>query len=299
MADQFKHLRDIGMMRNPLPEDPVDRANVEHVLQHGYVVIENCFSKEEAEAAKAEIDRLSGSAPMIGRNSFEGFNTNRIYSLLNKTREFDKFAILPRVLALNDFFLDPGYNITSFHTIQINPGEKNQDMHHDDAFCHVPRPRLPLGAAIIIAFDDFTAENGATGVIPGSHTWGADRRGKYEETVPMVCPAGSVVYFIGTTWHCGGANNSSKPRKSATVQYCQPYIRPIENQILAVDPRKLKEIPPRIVEMMGYRIHRPFIGYADGLNPIKAVQRMVKWLQEPVDHSPPTFASTSHADSRL
>ncbi|KMU90035.1 hypothetical protein CIHG_07719 [Coccidioides immitis H538.4] len=150
MADQFKHLRNIGMMRNPLPEDPVDRANMEHVLQHGYVVIENCFSKEEAEAAKAEIDRLSGSAPMIGRNSFEGFNTNRIYSLLNKTRKFDKFAILPRVLALNDFFLDPGYNITSFHTIQINPGEKNQDMHHDDAFCHVPRPRLPLGAAIII-----------------------------------------------------------------------------------------------------------------------------------------------------
>lgn len=54
---------------------------------------------------------------------------------------------------------------------------------------------------------------------------------------------------------------SDKPRMSGTVQYCQPYIRPIENQILAVDPRRLDEIPPRIVSMMGYRTHAPFIGY--------------------------------------
>ncbi|KAL1954876.1 hypothetical protein VTO42DRAFT_465 [Malbranchea cinnamomea] len=277
----------------PLPSDPVDRANIEHVLKHGYVVLENCFSKEEAEAAKAEIDRLSGRAPFKGRNAFEGFNTNRIYSLLNKTRAFDKFAILPRVLALNDFFLDPGYMISSFHTIQINPGEKNQAMHHDDEFISMPRPRLPFGAAIILAFDEFTAENGATRVIPGSHIWGPERVARHEDALPMVCPQGSAVYFISTTWHCGGANNSASPRKSATVQYCQPYIRPIENQILAVDPRKLEEIPPRIVEMMGYRVHAPFIGYADGLNPRKAAQRMVEWLQKPVDHSPPTFATTS------
>lgn len=67
-----------------LPSDPVDRANVEHVLRHGYVVLENCFSKDEAEGAKAEIDRLSGGSPVKGRNAFEGYNTNRIYSLLNK-----------------------------------------------------------------------------------------------------------------------------------------------------------------------------------------------------------------------
>lgn len=84
MADQFENLRAIGMMRNPMPKDPVDRANVVKVLRDGYVVIENCFTKQEAEAAKAEIDRLSGSAPIAGRNAFEGLNTNRIYSLLNK-----------------------------------------------------------------------------------------------------------------------------------------------------------------------------------------------------------------------
>ena len=67
-------------------------------------------------------------------------------------------------------------------------------------------------------------ENGATRVIPGSHLWGAEKPRK-EQAIPMVCPAGSVVYFIGTTWHGGGPNTSTSSRMSATVQYCQPYVR--------------------------------------------------------------------------
>jgi hypothetical protein len=94
---------------------------------------------------------LSGRGPKKGRNSFEGFDTTRIYALLDKyvnaekrtkipkafinysnrrTRVFDKFCILPRVLALNEYFLDPGYMISAFHTIQINPGEKAQELHY-------------------------------------------------------------------------------------------------------------------------------------------------------------------------
>ena len=274
----------------PLPEDPFARADVEHVLEHGYVIIPDCFTKEEAKEARDEMDRLLGDAPLGGRNSFEGLNTNRIYSLLNKSRTFDKFAILPRVMALNDYFLDPGYLLTAFHSISINPGEKAQGLHHDDGYIQVPRPRPPFGSATMVAFDEYTADNGATRIIPGSHLWGSDRKGAPEDTIPALVPEGGVVYFISTLIHGGGANVSDKPRKSATVQYCKPYIRPIENQILAVDPRKLKEIPPRIVDMMGYKHMQPFVGYADGLNPRRAAARMIRWLQGDVDHHPPTFA---------
>lgn len=141
-----------------------------------------------------------------------------------------------------------------------------------------------------VAFDEYTETNGATRIIPGSHTWGADRRGTEEETMKAICPEGGVVYFISTVIHGGGENVSDKPRRSATVQYCNPYIRPIENQILAVDPRKLDEIHPRIVEMMGYKHMEPFMGYADGMNPRRAARRMVRWLQNDVDYRPPTFA---------
>jgi hypothetical protein len=70
-------------------------------------------------------------------------------------------------------------------------------------------------------------------------------------------------------------------------------IRPIENLILGVDPRRLSEIDDRIVRMMGYSVHRPFIGYVDGLNPLRGAQRMVDWLQKPLEREPPAFAEWS------
>jgi ectoine hydroxylase-related dioxygenase (phytanoyl-CoA dioxygenase family) len=111
----------------------------------------------------------------------------------SRTRIFDCLALLPRVQALNTYFLDPGYNISSMHTISILPGETPQELHCDDGFCNLPRPRPPLGTAIIIALDDFTADNGATRVVPQSHKWGSERRPRWEESKGMVCEAGSVV----------------------------------------------------------------------------------------------------------
>jgi hypothetical protein len=67
-----------------LPTDPVSRADIEHVLKHGYVVLENVFTKDEADEAISEMHRLSGRGPKKGRNPFEGFDTTRIYALLDK-----------------------------------------------------------------------------------------------------------------------------------------------------------------------------------------------------------------------
>jgi hypothetical protein len=110
----------------PLPSDPALASDIQHVLTHGFVILHNQFSPSRTASTIAEIDRLSGTAPEAGRNAFEGLNTNRIYSLLNKSREFDEFVTLPRVLELNEYFLEPGFCLTAFHTIQINPGERAQ-----------------------------------------------------------------------------------------------------------------------------------------------------------------------------
>lgn len=81
---------------------------------------------------------------------------------------------------------------------------------------------------------------------------------------------------------------SSDQREIHGANHCQ--MRPIENNILAIDPRRLREIDPEIVKKLGYTVHRPFIGYVDGLNPLRGAKRMVEWLQKPLDPSPPTFA---------
>ncbi|KAK2017622.1 phytanoyl-CoA dioxygenase [Colletotrichum eremochloae] len=276
----------------PLPEDPTLRGYVETVLRDGYVIIPNAFTEAEAVEAIAEIDRLHGKDPLTGANAFDGHRTNRIFSLLGKTRVFDKFSLLPSVLALNDYFLDRDYLFYIAETIVILPGERSQVLHHDDGVTHLPRPRPPVTAATMIVLDDYTEFNGATRIIPGSHLWASDRVGEEHEAISAVCPRGSVVYFLGTTWHSGGANRTQRPRYAATIQYCQPYIRPLENLMIGVDPRRVLsgEIPKRIADMMGYRSAIPFIGYVDGMNPRKAAKRLVRWLQSPVDPNPPTFA---------
>jgi hypothetical protein len=124
---------------------------IDHINEHGYVVIPNVFSSEEIEEAKAEVRRLAsaprtGAASLRGRNTFEGLKTQRIYALANKSRFFDKFALHPDVLALNNYFLDPGYLLNSFQSITIEPGETPQTLHHDDGYVTVPRPHRPFGA---------------------------------------------------------------------------------------------------------------------------------------------------------
>ena len=125
---------------------------IEHTLEHGYVIIPNAFSQAEIDEAKQELHRLGqeptpGPASAGGRNSFEGYRTNRIYALLNKSRVFDKFPLHPDVLALNDYFLDDGFLMTAFHSISIQPNEEAQALHHDDAYIRIPRPHPPYGTA--------------------------------------------------------------------------------------------------------------------------------------------------------
>ena len=265
----------------PLPSDPHLRSLVSQVQKDGFVVIPNAFSAADALAAKAEVDRLHGTAPRTGRDAFDGFQTNRIFALLAKTRAFDKFCLLPTVTALNQFFLGDDHLIYIMETITIQPGERAQVLHHDDVVSHLPRPRPPLTAATMIVLDDYTARNGATRVIPGSHLWDSERLGEESEAVPVVCPRGSVIYFLGTTWHSGGANRSESPRYAATIQYCRPFIRPLENLMLSVDPRRVLsgEIPRPIVDMMGYRSAVPFVGYGECFPPcLSALGLRVLWV---------------------
>lgn len=133
----------------------------------------------------------------------------------------------------------------------------------------------------MVSLDAYTETNGATVVVPGSHKWGSDIVAQRSEAVPVIMPKGSVVFFLGTLWHGGGQNVSDNERRALTVQYCQPWIRPIENQFLSVDFEKLPQIPRQLIHMMGYQVAKPFIGFVDGSSPLKAAEKHLKrWREE-------------------
>jgi ectoine hydroxylase-related dioxygenase (phytanoyl-CoA dioxygenase family) len=208
-----------------------------------------------------------------GRNSFEGRSTQRIYSVLSRTRVCDRLADHPRVIAVLDQLLMPNYLLSALQAINIQPGEAAQLAHHDDGFYPVPRPRAPLAAATIWAIDDFTADNGSTVLFPGSHRWGKRRPGPNDQSLPVVMSAGSCVFFVGTLWHGGGANTTSRDRLAVTAQYCQPWLRPMEAFTLSISRDIAREVSGDIRRMLGYSIHPPFVGAVDGLHPLRLLDQ--------------------------
>jgi ectoine hydroxylase-related dioxygenase (phytanoyl-CoA dioxygenase family) len=209
----------------------------------------------------------------MGRTAFEGLRSQRVYSLAGKGEVFMRLAEHPRVVEILDRALLPNWLLSTFQSIRLHPGENAQAWHADDGFYLVPRPRARLAISTIWALEDFTVENGATEVIPKSHRWAhehPDERGA--RGVPVVMPAGSVVLFDGATWHRGGANTSATTRLALSPQYCQPWLRPQESQLLIVPPERARALTPRGRSMLGYSIHPPFIGQVEGMNPLRLIE---------------------------
>ncbi|OBI52166.1 phytanoyl-CoA dioxygenase family protein [Mycobacterium sp. E796] len=262
LAGRYKWAASGGASVDPAIVD----ADMAALDRDGYVIWENLLSPEECQRIR---DEVTPWLAHTGRNSFEGRRTQRIYSVLSRTRVCDRLADHPRVLAVLDRLLMANYLLSALQAINIQPGESPQLPHHDDGFYPIPRPRDPLAAATIWAIDDFTADNGATVVLPGSHRWGRRPPGPDDPALPVVMPAGSCVFFVGTLWHGGGANTTDRARLAITAQYCQPWLRPMEAFTLSIPRDVARTLSDDIKRMIGYSIHPPFVGAVDGLHPLR------------------------------
>lgn len=263
-ASAFDHDRRYGFEFAGARDLPETRGDHEILLRDGYVVIERLLDTKTCDAIRTESQRLLGAT---GRNPFEGLKTQRVYNILAKTRVFDDLIDHPRLLALIDHLFEPNYLLSQAQIININPGEAPQPLHTDDGFYKIPRPRPALGVAAIWAIDAFTADNGATMIVPQSHAWGDRAPPARSETIPCVMPEGSVVIFLGTLWHGGGANQTYKDRLAFTNQYCAPWLRTQENFFLEVPRDIVRNLRPTIQSLLGYSVYPPFMGMVDSMHP--------------------------------
>jgi len=264
-----KHAVDFSVPKPHIHGNPY----ISEIEQNGFVIIEHALNAKEIENYKKESKMILGGK---GRNNFEGEMTQRSYALLSKTRKFDELCIHPEIIKIVDYFLDANYLLSAFQLINILPGETRQPFHHDDQFIPITRPHIPFGIATIWAIDDFTKENGATLIFPKSHLWGEGHPPKNLNPIPCEMSAGSVVVFLSTLWHGGGPNSTSNcSRLGITTQYCQPYLRPQENQILSIHPSIVRILDPKLQSLIGYSIHPPFIGHVDGKHPLKTLDNSI------------------------
>jgi ectoine hydroxylase-related dioxygenase (phytanoyl-CoA dioxygenase family) len=248
-------------------DNSVADADLAEISRQGYVILANLLTPEQCAEIRHQVELFLGHR---GRNNFEGARTRRVYSVLAKTRAVDRLVDHPRVLALLDRLLDPNYLLSQLQVIDIGAHENAQIEHFDDGMYPIPRPRPAMSAATVWAIDDFTADNGATVVLPGSHTWDDNRRPTVSDKRDIaVMPAGSCVFFLGTLWHGGGANATDRSRLAITAQYCQPYLRTQEAFTLSTPPRIVRQLGPDLQRMLGYSIHPPFLGAVNGMHPLR------------------------------
>jgi ectoine hydroxylase-related dioxygenase (phytanoyl-CoA dioxygenase family) len=260
-------------------------AHAAAMRAQGYTLIPDFLSPAQIAAVRAGVAPYLGSH--AGRNNFEGYKTERVYTLVARGRLFEELACDARVMALCGEFLKPGFLLTASQAINIHPGETPQPIHADDVFYTVPRPRPAISLSTIVAVDAFTADNGGTEIIPGSHAWGEDRiAGIFDghdadaparlelerQLVPAVMPAGACIVFLGTLLHRGGANRSAAPRLAFSNQYCEPWARTQENFFLGVPPELARAMPPLLQQLLGYSIWPPFMGHVTASHPLKVLR---------------------------
>jgi ectoine hydroxylase-related dioxygenase (phytanoyl-CoA dioxygenase family) len=281
--------------------DDLTRRDLEQIDGSGFVVIEHLLSAQELAAMHAAL-RAHLTAQLLGRNNFEGHRTERVYALVGKHPLFAALVEHPRILAICDALLETNYLLTASQAINIHPGETPQPLHSDDGFYRVARPRKAISISTIFALDAFTIENGATQIIPGSHRWGdrfieeffdaidfrtrtVDARVPEDAPLPadlsaqlqdVTMPAGSVIVFLGTLLHRGGANRSAHPRLAVSNQYCEPWARQQENYTLAIPPERASQLSERVQALLGYSIHPPFMGHVNGVHPRRLIERAAR-----------------------
>ncbi len=237
----------------------------------GYVILPSVLSPGECREL-VEALRPFEDAQKTGRNNFEGEKTKRVYSLAGKGEVFMRLAEHPLIVELVDAHLMPHWLLSNLQSIRIFPGESEQPWHADDTFYPVPRPHGTLAVSVIWALEDFSDDNGATELVPGSHKWGDEHPDDAErKTTRAIMSAGSAIVFDGATWHRGGANRSTRTRLGLSPQYCQPWLRPQESQLLIAPPEVAKRYSDLGRSMLGYNIHPPFVGQVDGKHPLRLV----------------------------
>ena len=159
----------LGLMMPTMSVTSPSQDVARRLMDDGYVVVTGMMTPDGVQDARADLDRVLRTT-RTGRNSFEGFDTQRIYALFAKTRVFDALAVDPLLLGVLDQVLGH-YQLSAPVGICIGPGENAQILHRDDAIYPVPEPHPPLVVNTMWPLDEFTGQNGATRFIPGSHRW--------------------------------------------------------------------------------------------------------------------------------
>jgi len=245
-------------------------AIVESLGEHGYAIVRRLADPETLARLNADFDPHL-EAVKLGDTDFAGHQTKRINNLIAKSEACQDLAIHPTIMGVCDQVLLPHCARYHFHVgavVELQPGEADQGIHRDGGIYPVRFPSIVTTLATMWACNDFTAENGGTRIVPGSHRWKHDREPEDHEIIDAVMPAGSVLIYTSNFLHGSGGNRSNGTRRGMALHYNLGWLRQEENQYLSIPPEKARGIRPEVLQLIGYDFAAPYLGFVEEGHPL-------------------------------
>lgn len=252
------------------------------IKRDGGVIIEDMLSSTLVDNFMSDIQPFLSRTP-FGDDGFTGNRTRRTGGLMAKSLYSGDLLTQKHLLGAAEKLLPtpftfrmgekeqhlmPSVQLSVTQAIQIWPGQKAQALHRDDAIHHRVHPGPDCQVQVLYAGSDFTVDNGATLVVPGSHRWDDERKPLDSEAVPAVMKKGSGLLYYGSLYHAGGANTTKDDVRTAlTFSFILGYLRQEENQFLVVPRDIVKKHSPKVQALLGYKVCPPFCGFVEMQEP--------------------------------
>jgi len=245
------------------PDTSPDRI-AELLHEDGACIVDDVMDKSALDRLRAEIMPFVEATPM-GKDDFTGRNTSRTGALVARSQACRDLVMDNMILGACDAFLKPfcdRYQLHLTQLIRIFPEQGEQTLHRDRlAWGGFLPPEIEPQLNTIWAVTDFTCENGATRVVPGSNRWDSERRAEPDEICQAEMRAGSVLVYSGSVIHSGGRNQSHRDRMGLNITYCLGWLRQEENQYLSCPPEIARAFTPELRALIGYAMGSYALGY--------------------------------------
>ena len=194
---------------------------------------------------------------------FDYDKSQRIWNLPSKLQKCERLIEDPILLRLVRAMLDEDCVLSDISGTSIGPHSGGSGAWHIDApLTQMPEPLPEIALAVQNAWiiDDFTVDNGATHVVPGSHlsrkkpVWGYN---DIENEIVLAAPAGSLAMWTSHTWHKSGENITDTPRRAILGYYIRSWIRPWSDFTRVLSPQQAKQYSPTTRYLLGYSANPP------------------------------------------
>lgn len=249
----------------PRPTRSMDQVTAD-LGRAGFAIFEDALTSDQAKAMRDVLDSEIRREEALDENSVRRFYTDpddknrRLSRLPNRHKLLRDILEHPLALELTRQILGPqlfneSYLVHSYGANITRPGSAQQFIHRDKGMV-LPFIDAPLQSRFIWCLDDFTVDNGATRMVPGSHKWGntIDMSGQtFYESIAAEAPRGSLIIYTDMVLHGTGANTSvDNERAGIIVGYCPPWCRPMINFPLVLNATAMKDASVTLRQLLGY-----------------------------------------------